>query len=87
MQTQVKDMKTLKDLASKEGGADFFIVLGPHGNIRSSKHISYDKETELFSVYNEIDGTVQDLTALNIQDHDYTNIGEAMKKGALYHEE
>lgn len=81
---QVKDIETLKKLS--KDGADFFIVLGPHGNIRSSKHISYDEETELFSVLNEIDGTFQELTELNIMDSDYTNIGEAMKKGALYHE-
>ena len=62
---------------------DFFIALAG-GLARSSKTISYYPDDDVFDVFNDIDGTYQELTGKDILDPAQTNIGEAMEKGAFY---
>lgn len=61
---------------------DFFILL--NFGIRSSKDISYNKDTDTFYILNEIDDTEQELNSQTIMDEEYTNIGKAITLGALY---
>jgi hypothetical protein len=63
-------------------GADFFILLNHF--LRSSKHIWWDESARHFEVINYIDGTEQALSEKEIMIKGYTNIGEAIQKGAFY---
>ncbi|HML73160.1 MAG TPA: hypothetical protein PKB02_01565 [Anaerohalosphaeraceae bacterium] len=74
-------MRRLKDLAQNENGLDCYILL--NGGLRSSKHIKYYPDDNSFFVLNLIDDSEQELTESQILDSAYSNIGEAMKKGAL----
>ncbi len=76
---RIKTIKQLKKLA--KDGLDCFILL--NGCMRSSKHIRYYPDKNKFFVWNLIDDSEQKLTESQIFDSAYTNIGEAMKKGAL----
>ena len=76
---RIRTIEQLKKLASK--GMDCCIRL--NGGLRSSKHIIYHPEDNSFYVFNYIDDTEQTLTDSQILDSSYTNIGEAIKKGAL----
>jgi len=76
---RVKTIEQLKTLA--ENGLDCFILL--NGGLRSSKHIRYHSDDNSFYVLNLIDDSEQELTEAQILDSSYTNIGEAIKKGAL----
>ena len=76
---RIKKIEQLKELA--KDGLDCFILL--NGGLRSSKHIRYYPEDNSFYVLNLIDDSEQELTESQILDSAYTNIGEAMKKGAL----
>jgi len=78
---QIKTIEQLKELAKREMGLDCFILL--NGDLRSSKHIRYYPDDNSFFVLNLIDGSEQELTESQILDSAYSNIGEAMKKGAL----
>ena len=78
---RIKTIEQLKELAKGEDGLDCFILL--NGNLRSSKHIKYYPDDNRFYVLNLIDDSEQELTESQILDKAYTNIGEAMKKGAL----
>ena len=78
---RIRTIEQLKELAKDENGLDCFILL--NGNLRSSKHIRYYPDDNSFYVLNLIDDSEQELTEAQILDGDYTNIGEAMKKGAL----
>jgi len=80
MPTRITFMKQLK--AAAEQGAEFFILLN-HG-FRSSKDIVWDAEANRFHVFNHIDQTEQHLTERQVMDRGCTNIGYAMKKGALF---
>jgi len=73
-------MKQLK--AEAEQGAEFFILLN-HG-LRSSKDIAWDRDAKRFHIFNHIDQTEQHLTERQIMDRSSTNIGFAMKRGALF---
>ena len=79
--TQVKTMRQLTQMVY-DGVHDFFIML--NGGVRSGKYIDYSIYTEKFYITNEIDGTDQELTREQLMDERYTNIGKAMKAGALY---
>lgn len=81
MPKQITSMDTLKKETINQGG-EFFIRL--KGCLRSSKYISWDDEKKRFVICNYIDGTEQLLTEKQIMDQEYTNIGYAMTKGALY---
>ena len=76
---RIRTIEQLKELA--KNGLNCFILL--NGGLRSSKHISYHPDDNSFYVLNLIDDSEQELTESQILDSAYTNIGEAMKKGAL----
>ncbi len=76
---RIRTIDQLKELA--KNGLDCFIRL--NGNMRSSKHIRYYPDDKTFFVLNLIDDSEQELTKSQIRDSAYSNIGEAMKKGAL----
>ena len=76
---RIKTIEQLKELA--KNGLDCFILL--NGGLRSSKHIRYYSDDNSFYVLNLIDDSEQELTESQILDSAYSNIGEAMKKGAL----
>ena len=76
---RIKTIEQLKKLA--KNGLDCFILL--NGGLRSSKHIRFYPDDNSFYVLNLIDDSEQELTEAQILDSGYTNIGEAMKKGAL----
>ncbi|MBM4103155.1 MAG: hypothetical protein FJ263_03770 [Planctomycetes bacterium] len=78
---RIKTIEQLKELAKADNGLDCFILL--NGGLRSSKHIKYYPDDNSFFVLNLIDDSEQELTESQILDGAYTNIGEAMKKGAL----
>ncbi len=77
---RITTIEQLKELA-KDNGLDCFILL--NGNLRSSKHIRYYPDDNSFYVLNLIDDSEQELTESQILDSSYSNIGEAMEKGAL----
>ena len=76
---RIRKIEQLKELA--KDGMDCFILL--NGGLRSSKHIRYYSDDNSFYVLNLIDDSEQELTESQILDSEYTNIAEAMKKGAL----
>jgi len=78
---RIRTIEQLKVLAKAENGLDCFILL--NGGLRSSKYIRYQADDNSFYVMNFIDGSEQELTERQILDSAYSNIGEAMKKGAL----
>ena len=79
--TRVNSLDELKQMCDGVT-KDFFIRL--NFGIRSSKSISYNKDTDTFYILNEIDDTEQELNSKTIMDDDYTNIGKAITFGALY---
>jgi uncharacterized protein YaaR (DUF327 family) len=76
---RIRKIEQLKELA--KDGLDCFILL--NCGLRSSKHIRYYPDDNSFYVLNLIDDSEQELTEAQILDSSYTNISEAMKKGAL----
>ena len=79
--TRVNSLDELKQMCNGVT-KDFFIQL--NFGIRSSKNISYNKDTDTFYILNEIDGTEQELNSQTIMDEDYTNIGKAITFGSFY---
>lgn len=78
---RITTIQQLKELAKDDNGLDCFILL--NGGLRSSKHIRYYPDDNSFFVLNLIDDSEQELTESQILEKEYSNIGEAMKKGAL----
>jgi hypothetical protein len=78
---KIKTIEQLKELAQRESGLDCFIFL--NGCLRSSKYVEYYPDDNSFYVLNFIDSSEHELTESQILDSAFTNIGEAMKKGAL----
>jgi len=78
---RITTIEQLKELAKHEDGLNCFILL--NGGLRSSKHIRYYPDDNSFFVLNLIDDSEQELAESQILDSAYSNIGEAMKKGAL----
>ncbi|MFC1766821.1 hypothetical protein ACFL6U_32695, partial [Planctomycetota bacterium] len=76
---RIRTVEQLKELAKK--GLECFILL--NGGLRSSKFIDYDPNDNSFYVFNYVDDSEQKLTESQLLDDAYTNIGEAMNKGAL----
>ena len=76
---RIKTITQLKELA--KNGLECFILL--NGGLRSSKYIRYYPDDNSFYVLNLIDDSEQELTEAQILDSKYTNIGQAMEKGAL----
>lgn len=77
---KIENINQLKESAKK--GCECFIIL--YKNLRSSKYIQYDEEENTFYVLNYVDDTEQTLTEQQLMDREYTNIGYAMTKGALF---
>ena len=77
---RIRTTQQLKELTMK-GGLECFILL--NGGLRSSKFIRYRPEDKSFYVFNYIDDSEQILTEGQMLDSEYSNIGEAMEKGAL----
>ena len=76
-----KRIKTIEQLkAEAKDGLDCFIALN---GLRSSKNIWYDEEAKQFEVINLIDGSEECFTESEMMDTRLTNIGAAMKLGAL----
>jgi len=80
MPTRIESVEQLKDAAS--GGCECFIALV--GCLRSSKYIHYDESDNTFAVINYIDGSEEVLSEEQLMDKDCSNIGVAMKRGALF---
>jgi len=78
---RIKTIEQLKELAKTDNGLDCYILL--NGGLKSSKHIRYWPDDNSFFVLNLIDDSEQELTESQMLDSAYSNIGEAMKKGAL----
>jgi len=76
---QIKDIKELKEIA-KDEYIDCFIKL--NGGIRYSKDIQFAEGK--FYVFNSIDGTDDELTEEQLFDIDYSDVGDALNKGALF---
>ena len=85
MPKQITSMEQLKRESQGEQDVEFFILL--NGNLRSSKRIVWDEEDRRFYIINFIDDTEQELTEAQLMDRDYTNIGYAMTRGALFKDE
>ena len=79
--TRVNSLDELKQMCNGVT-KDFFIQF--NFGVRSSKNISYNKDTDTFYILNEIDDTKQELNSQTIMDEDYTNIGKAITLGAFY---
>ena len=79
--TRVNSLDELKQMCDGVT-KDFFIQL--NFGFRSSKNISYNKNTDTFYIFNEIDDTEQELNSKTIMDEDYTNIGKAITFGTFY---
>ena len=82
MAVQIKSLEQLKK--ESDNGAEFFILLGKSGILKSSKWILWDSEENKYFIRNYIDETEQELTENQLMDKEYTNIGHAITKGALY---
>jgi hypothetical protein len=80
MPKRITSLKQLKTEALH--GAEFFILLNPV--LRSSKDILWDAKAKKFHIFNDIDQTEQHLTERQLMDESVTNIGYAMKNGALF---
>lgn len=78
---RIRTIRQLKGLAKGDNGLDCYILL--NGNLRSSKYIRYNSEDNSFYVLNLIDDSEQELTESQLLDSGYSNIGEALRKGAL----
>ena len=74
---RVKDVEDLKKKASKENGFDGFILL--QGGLKSSKHITYASDEDIFYVTNFLDGTDQELSSEELFTE--SNIGRSIKNG------
>ena len=79
----MKQIKNIEELKKESVcGADFFILL--NHNLKSSKWIIWYEDIKAFIVRNEVDDSEQELTEQQLMSKDYTNIGEAIKKGAFF---
>lgn len=84
MAKQIKSVEELKKSIA-QGHNDFYIILAG-GGAKSSKWIDYDETSGLFAITNLIDDSEQDLTEKQLMNSHITNIGKAMKLGALIQE-
>ena len=78
---RISNMEQLDFLLEKLEQVDCFTSL--NGGIRSSKSIR-KQEDGVYTILNEIDDSVVDLTKDELFDNQITLVGEAMKKGSLF---
>ena len=76
---QIKNLSELKKLASKKSCKCSILL---NFGLRSVKDIRYYPDKQLFKVFNEIDGTTQELTENQLSTE--TNIIKALTNGALW---
>jgi hypothetical protein len=76
---KISSLEELKKLAS-ESTVYAFIHL--NYGLKSSKDISYDKESDTWEIYNSIDDVEQTLNTKELGE--CTNIIKAIENGALY---
>lgn len=76
----INTIEELKDLAIQ--GVECYIAL--NSGFKSSKHITYIEDAEVFEVINYIDESEQILTEKDLFDEELTNIGKALNLKALY---
>jgi hypothetical protein len=81
MVQQVTSIDQLKEMIANHVH-DYFIRL--NGGFRSSKNLDYVPDEDKFIIFNEIDGSEQELDEQQLMDRDYTNVGYAITVGALY---
>ncbi len=77
--TKINSITELKQLSDNEALECFISLAG--GLARSSKNIFYDSEAKLYNVCHEIDWHYEDYTEVDLL---RSNIGEALKVGALF---
>lgn len=80
---KITTIDRLKEHASEDGGADFYISLGA-GILRSSKHVYYDEEYGKWTVFHSIDGTTNTYSNDRRFYENESNIMEAITEGAFY---
>lgn len=79
-------INSIEELDEAIDGADGVLECGislAGGAVYSKKTISKDIKGR-YRVENHIDGSKQILTADELFDHDLTNVGQAIEKGALF---
>lgn len=76
----VRCLENIQDLSGM-GLYEYALIIG--GLANSMKTIRYNAKTDKYSILNHIDDTRQTLTAKQMLDKRYTNIGEGMKKRCL----
>jgi hypothetical protein len=84
--TRVEDIKHLKKLLADGKPMDFLMQLGG-GLVVSRKTMELvlkGKHKGDFIVYNHIDDSEDYVTEKELMDKEYTNIGEAIEKGAYW---
>lgn len=81
---KIKSLDELKTLASNnERPLEVFIQL--NFGARSSKRIDYNRNTDYWHIFNEIDDTEQELHTEELAEK--TNIIKALEGGALYQQD
>ena len=80
---RIKSLAAL--LAAIERKPSRFFILLNYG-AWSVKRIRYRPRQGVFSIHNEIDGTRQELTAIQLMSPRSSNIGHAMRAGCFYAE-
>ena len=80
---RIKSTKALLDAIERKPFR-FFILL--NYGAWSVKRIRYRPRQRVFSIYNEIDGTRQELTTSQLMSRRHGNIGPAMRAGCFYAE-
>lgn len=78
----VNSIEHLKELCDIYGRAEFYILIAG-GLCRSGKQIHFDKKSNRFEIYNEIDETWQRGISEK-QLHLRTMIPEAIEKSSMY---
>lgn len=81
---KVKSETELRNNANQTCGADIYITLV--GYIRSSKQLWWEPAKKKYLILNFVDGSEQELSPKQLMNKNYTNIGYALEKGALYYD-
>lgn len=82
---KIADLRDLRAVLNN-GGAGYmdFVISLAGGLCVSRKEMMMSKDKKIFYINNCIDDTEQELTARQLFNPRYTNIGEAIKKGAFF---
>ena len=83
MKKRIRDMQkitSIEELKRETLGVDADFALLLNYGVHSRKSIQYDGYSELFSIFNHIDDTDEEMTEAELQE---SFIGEAVRKGAF----